>query len=271
MTSPKPESDVGVESPPDRLYVVDVATLPWVPGGTQGVTFRGQVLLSGDDGGPEAFRFRFDPCPAVHAHLHLVSQFQLLIDGEMDLPRAGASLRPIGVFYTDHSRPYGPFAVRGSHEVLVLHPRKGGLVSMADLGARRRIHTGGRERIGNEAQSEWRPVGLSATARAKVLIDIPNGPTTVLLELPPGRTFAPQAARYGRYEVVVRGSMIFDGSEVGHPGLRYVQGGSPPPPAESGPRGATLALMTFDTDAIEGGVTGDDFAVAADEAMARAI
>ena len=58
--------------------VVDAADIEWRHGETDGITFRGQILLSGDDGGPEAFRFRFDPCLAVYAHMHMVSQFQML-------------------------------------------------------------------------------------------------------------------------------------------------------------------------------------------------
>jgi hypothetical protein len=252
-------------------YVVDVADLPWRPGETEGITFRGQIALSGDDGGPEAFRFQFDPCPAVYAHLHLVSQFQFLLGGAMDLPRDSMKLRALAVHYTDHARPYGPFSVSGPHDVLVLHPRKGGLVSMADRTARRRISLGGREAAGIANTLDWRPVVAAPGLRAKVLIGIPGGPSAILLEVPPGCPVPPRAAPYGRYEVVIRGSMVLDGCEIGPPGLRFVRGDQTPSPAEAGASGATVALLTFDRDALEGGLGGDDFSTAAEQAMSRAI
>ena len=73
--------------PMQDCYIVDAANAPWKRGSTEGVTFACQVLLSGEDGGPEALRFRFDDCPSVYAHMHLTAQFQLLLNGTMDFPR----------------------------------------------------------------------------------------------------------------------------------------------------------------------------------------
>ena len=70
-----------------QCYVVDSANAPWKRNSTEGVTCACQVLLSGEDGGPEALRFRFDDCPSVYAHMHLTTQFQLLLSGCMDFPR----------------------------------------------------------------------------------------------------------------------------------------------------------------------------------------
>ena len=44
-------------------YIVDAAGAPWKRSETEGITFACQVLLSGEDGGPEAMRFRFDGRP----------------------------------------------------------------------------------------------------------------------------------------------------------------------------------------------------------------
>ena len=62
-----------------RHYVVDPALVPWKRSSSEGVSFECQVLLSGEDGGPEALRFRFEDCPSVYAHMHLTAQFQLLL------------------------------------------------------------------------------------------------------------------------------------------------------------------------------------------------
>jgi hypothetical protein len=252
-------------------YIVDCAEVPWRNGETEGIIFRGQVLLSGDDGGPEAFRFRFEPCPAVYAHMHLVSQFQLLLGGTMDLPKESMKLRPIAVHYTDHSKPYGPFAVGGDHEVLVLHPRKGGLVTMADRTARKQIHLGGRECTGMDKDVEWLPVPGHEGSRCKVLISQAAGPEVVIFELPPHTPAALPPPLYGRYEVVLQGSVIAGGRPLGPPGLRYVQGDEPPAPLTTGPDGGTVMSLSFDADALQGGLTGDGLSLAAAEAMERAI
>ena len=120
-----------------QQYIVDSANAPWKRSATEGITFACQVLLSGDDGGPEALRFRFDDCPSVYAHMHLTSQFQLLLGGSMDFPRGVKHLEALAIHYTDHNMPYGPFAVSRAHEMLVLHPRAGGIISMANHDARR--------------------------------------------------------------------------------------------------------------------------------------
>jgi hypothetical protein len=250
-------------------YIADAAAVAWRPGETEGIVFRGQILLSGEEGGPEAFRFRFEPCLAVYAHMHLVSQFQLLIGGRMDLPRATMRLRPVAVHYTDHARPYGPFSVDDGHDVLVLHPRKGGLVPMADKAARREINLGGREFSGMEKDAEWK--AMPDHVRIKVLIPSACGPEALMIDLEPGASLPEKTAAHGRYEVVLRGSMIFDGAIIEPPGLRFVRGDIRPSPAVAGPAGATVAMLAYDDDASKGGLAGDRLSRDAEAAMSRAI
>jgi hypothetical protein len=79
------------------------------------------------------------------------------------------------------------------------------------------------------------------------------------------------AAEFGRYEVVLDGSVIIEGQEIGPPGFRYVRGEQAAAPLVTGDNGASVAFLTFDRDALEGGITGEGLAVEAAEAMARAI
>ena len=79
------------------------------------------------------------------------------------------------------------------------------------------------------------------------------------------------AAEFGRYEVVLDGSVIMAGQEIGPPGFRYVRGEQAAEPLVAGNNGASVAFLTFDRDALEGGITGEGLAVVAAEAMARAI
>ena len=254
-----------------QSYIVDAAGVPWKRSATEGVTFECQVLLSGEDGGPEALRFRFDDCPSVYAHMHLTSQFQLLLNGAMEFPRGLKHLEGLAIHYTDHNMPYGPFAVSGGHEMLVLHPKAGGIISMANLDARRQINLGGRISAALASAAEWQPLPGATGTHFKLLLPHDLGPGAVVVKAPAGAALAMPPAEFGRYEVVLEGSAIIEGQEIGPPGLRYTCGTAAPAPLVTGSGGATIAFLTFDKDALEGGITGAGLSVAAAEAMARAI
>jgi hypothetical protein len=253
-------------------YIVEPEEIPWREGRVAGITFKCQVLLSGADGGPEALRFRFDPCPSVFAHMHLTSQFQLLLAGRMDFPKSTMKLRGIAVHYTDHNFPYGPFAVTDSHDMLVLHPKRGGLISMADRDARRQINLKGRHLYGAASATDGIRMADCADVICKPLIPPAAGPYAVMLECPPGTLLNFPISSSGRYEVVLAGSASVAGRSLIPPGFRYVRDdGGVASHIEAGPYGATIMLLAFDHDACEGGLTGEGLSVAAAAAMERAI
>ena len=252
-------------------YVVDSANAPWKRSASEGIAFACQVLLSGEDGGPEALRFRFDDCPSVYAHMHLTSQFQLLLNGAMDFPRGVKHLEAPAIHYTDHKMPYGPFAVSGGHDMLVLHPRAGGIISMANREARRKINLRGRLIVTLAADAQWQPLPGAEGATFKLLIRPDLGPAAVIARAPAHAALGMPAAEFGRYEVVLEGSVIIEGQKIGPPGFRYVRGEQAAEPLVTGDNGASVAFLTFDRDALEGGITGGDLAVEAAQAMARAI
>jgi len=254
-----------------QSYIVDSASAPWKRGETEGIKFACQVLLTGEDGGPEALRFRFDDCPSVYGHMHLTSQFQLLLNGTMDFPRGVKHLEPLAVHYTDHNIPYGPFAVAGGHDMLVLHPKAGGIISMANVDARRKINLGGRIFISLSSDTEWQPLPGVENGAYKLMMPPDYGPAAVVVKAPPHASLAMPAAEFGRYEVVLEGAIAVDGNVIGPPGFRYVRGESPAEPLVTGDNGASVAFLTFDRDALEGGITGEGLAAEAAEAMARAI
>lgn len=252
-------------------YVVDSSTVPWKRSSSEGIAFACQVLLSGESGGPEALRFRFDDCPSVYAHMHLTSQFQLLLGGSMDFPRGVKHLEALAIHYTDHNVPYGPFAVSGGHDMLVLHPKAGGIISMANRDARRQINLRGRIFASLGAESEWQPLPGADHAAFKLLMPADFGPAAVVVKAPARAALAMPAAEFGRYEVVLDGSAIMEGQEIGPAGFRYVRGERAADPLMTGDSGASVAFLTFDRDVLEGGITGEGLAVEAAEAMARAI
>lgn len=255
----------------EQCYIVDAARAPWKRSSIEGLTFKGQVLLSGHDGGPEALRFCFDDCPSMYAHMHLTSQFQLLLHGAMDFPRGVKHLEALAIHYTDHNMPYGPFAVSGGHDMLVLHPKAGGIISMANLEARRQINLRGRIFAALSSQAEWRPLPGVENTRFKFLTPPDFGPAAVVLNAPAHAALSMPAAEFGRYEVVLEGSAIMGGEEIAAPGFRYVRGTHPAEPIVTGDNGGTVAFLSFDRDALEGGITGEGLSLEAAEAMARAI
>lgn len=254
-----------------QCYVIDSANAPWKRSVTEGITFACQVLLSGEDGGPEAMRFRFDDCPSVYAHMHLTSQFQLLLGGSMDFPRGVKHLEALAIHYTDHNTPYGPFSVSASHDMLVLHPKAGGLIPMVNHDARRQINLSGRILASLASDCEWEALPGVDGGAFKHLIDPRLGPAAVVVRAPAHAAMAMPAAEFGRYEVVLEGSVIVEGREIAPPGFRYVRGAEPASALMTGAAGASVAFLTFDRDALEGGITGEGLSVEAAEAMARAI
>ena len=252
-------------------YIVDSANAPWKRGVSEGIAFACQVLLSGDDGGPEAMRFRFDDCPSVYAHMHLTSQFQLLLSGAMDFPRGVKHLESLAIHYTDHKMPYGPFAVSNQHDMLVLHPRAGGIISMANQDARRQINLRGRLFAALAADSEWHPLPGIDHGSYQYLMPPDFGPAAVVTRAPAHAALAMPAPEFGRYEVVIEGSVIIEGREIGAPGFRYTRGDTPAAPLLTGEHGASVAFLTFDRDALEGGIISGSLAAEAAAAMARAI
>jgi hypothetical protein len=180
-------------------------------------------------------------------------------------------LRGVAVHYTDHNFPYGPFAVAENHEMLVLHPRQGGLVSMADGEARRQINLRGRHFHRGAADTDWSVLPEFKTARSKQLISPILGPYATMIEFPPWTHVNVPSAPHGRYEVVLAGSVSILGSRLVYPGFRYVCDDKIAAPLESGPEGLTLMLLGFDSDANQGGLTGDKLSLAASAAMARAV
>jgi hypothetical protein len=255
-----------------QSYVIDSANAPWKRSATEGVAFACQVLLTGEDGGPEAMRFRFDDCPSVYAHMHLTSQFQLLLNGAMDFPRGVKHLEALAIHYTDHNMPYGPFAVSAGHDMLVLHPKAGGIISMANIEARRKINLRGRLFASLASDTEWRPLpGAEQHTVFKFLMPPDLGPAGVVVKAPPHAALGMPPAPFGRYEVVLEGSALVAGREIAPPGFRYTRGEEAAEPIVTGDDGATVAFLTFDKDALEGGITGEGLSVEAAEAMARAI
>jgi hypothetical protein len=216
-----------------------------------------QMYLKGTDNGPEAIRARISEGYEVEPHFHLAAQFQLLLDGTMKFPTF--QLEAPAIHYTEHNVPYGPFIVSRGHDMLVLHTKPGGVITMRDKERRRQANTRGREITCCAHEVEWEPLPGYAGARRKILIPASQGPSAEIIECPAGMAFTAGAPTYGRYEVILTGSAEVEGKQLGPKSLRFVAAGEQAVPLKCGPEGATLIVLTYDQDAAEsyGGSTAE--------------
>lgn len=238
-----------------RDIIVDLSQIPWKQGqeGSQRYDYR--LCVEGGDDGPEAMQVRL-PGMDVPPHFHHASQFQLLIKGSMQF--SDRKMEALSVHYTDHDVPYGPFKPDSEHSMLILHAKPGGYSPMSDKEARKLINSRGRELEGcaREAKSEPLPGG----GTCKTLLSNKDGVCVQLLECPAGAVFRGNAPLYGRYELILSGSVTVDGKQLGPDALRFVQGNEPEAPLVCGPSGASFIVLTFDSDASKayGGKALDD-------------
>ena len=86
-----------------------------------------RILLDGLDGGPEATHSH-QPGSKVRPHYHLGAQFQLVVQGKAAYPTF--QVEAIGVHYTDHNTPYGPFQTTEDYQMFVVHARPAGQLYM---------------------------------------------------------------------------------------------------------------------------------------------
>jgi hypothetical protein len=232
-------------------YIADGASQPWQtfqrPGRGE---LRVRALLDGAGGGPEAVHSIHAPGTS-HPHFHLGAQFQLVLSGAATFPKHRADA--IGVHYTDHGKPYGPFDFSENYSMMVLHAKPAGQVNLtgptADKEKSRQRNPRGREIIRSAGQAEWEPSPEAPGARRKVLFLEASGLGAEIREAPAGASLTFEAAPYGQFQIVVEGSAKAGDREIGRNGLRFVRGVEPASPLESGPEGATVVVLTYDEDA----------------------
>jgi hypothetical protein len=237
--------------------VVDLSKIPWK---TYRGTYEIQIGLDGSQG-PELVRARF-PGREVEPHYHRAAQFQLLLDGNLQFPNF--RMEGIAVHYTDHNVPYGPFTTSGRHDMVVVHTKPAGVQYMKDAirdeGLRKEINRGGREIHRSESDVEWQSVPGHESVRRKVLISLDGEPAAEVVECAAGIELPSSPAPFGRYEFVVKGSVYLNGSKLPAETVRFVQGSEPSGPLLAGPEGASVVVLTFDSDAANnygGSVLGD--------------
>jgi len=94
--------------------------------------------------------------------------------------------------------------------MLVLHPRQGGLVSMADREARKQINLAGRQLVAMDQDRGWVEALGPEGVRCKFLLPPGAGPQAMLLESPRRWLMPVPVPAFGRYEVVLDGSVMVE-------------------------------------------------------------
>jgi hypothetical protein len=232
----------------NQEIVVDLSQVPWK---TYRGTYEIQIGLDGSQG-PELVRARF-PGREVEPHYHRAAQFQLLLDGNLQFP--DFQMEGIAVHYTDHNVPYGPFTTSGRHDMVVVHTKPAGVQYMKDAVRdsvlRKEINRTGRETHRSASEVEWQSVPGREGIRRKTLFAQDGGPAAEILECAPGVELDRTSAPFGRYEFIVKGSALLNGTELGPETARFVQSMERTAALRSGPNGATFVVLTFDRDAAE--------------------
>jgi hypothetical protein len=230
----------------NQEIIVDLSKVPWK---TYRGTYEIQIGLDGSQG-PELVRARF-PGREVEPHYHRAAQFQLLLDGTLQFP--AFRMEGIAVHYTDHNVPYGPFTTGGPHDMVVVHTKPAGVQyvrdAIRDPALRKEINRTGRELHCSAGEVEWQSVRGHEGVRRKILVSLDGGPAAEVVECAPGVALPGSAARFGRYEFVVKGSAYREGNKLGPETVRFVQSTEPAATLTSGSDGATFVILTFDSDA----------------------
>ncbi len=204
------------------------------------------LLLDGSDGGPEAVH-SVQPNASVPPHFHQGAQFQLVLQGSLQFPHL--RLDAIAVHYTDHNVPYGPFTATSDSRMMVVHAKPAGQIYMNEPGATRQTNPLGRA-IGISASDiTWETLVGHTRVRCKRLIDEPTGLRAMILQGAAADTIDLGMSRFGRFDIVLSGSIDVGGTALGKNSLRFVSGDVIPAPAVCGPHGATVVVLDFDQDA----------------------
>ena len=90
-----------------------------------------------------------------------------------------------------------------------------------------------------DKDQEWFQFPGLEGALCKFLIPPGAGPEAIVVTCPPNRMMPVPMAAYGRYEVVLDGSIRLEGRPLGAAALRYVVGDEQPEPIEIGSDGAS--------------------------------
>ena len=232
-----------------REYLANVNHSAWIesPNVVAGkpITRHQRLIEDGEDGPEASISTRTNGY--APPHLHPAAQFQLVVSGTSRYPTY--EIPAVGVHYTDHCVPYGPFDTSPDYCHFVLHTKPGSQVLMTNKSVRGKTNRTGRDIIAADKDFPWTPFPGHPNARRKLLIDIPSGVRAELVECSPGMEMATGSAPHGRYEIVLKGLVSVSGRTLEQHGLRFVIGEESPKPLLVGPQGATVVLLEYDQDA----------------------
>ena len=234
-------------------YLLDEPGQEWKEENPNRKGYFTKRLANGWDGGPDGHVGKPKEGESAPPHFHDVAQFQLSLEGSITFP--GHPLEAIGVYYTDPYTAYGPFVTGPDHFRAVLRPGPAGhsldkgIVWMSDREKRKLRNPRGREYYGQSKEAQWEDLtGSLAGARRQVLFgkDNEEGPGAQIWECPPNMTIQQNAAPFGEYHIILKGSAQWGNQEMKPYSMRYVVGDESPTALTAGPEGATWLILNYD-------------------------
>jgi hypothetical protein len=175
------------------------------------------------DRGPQAFRVNCRPGYVIRPHFHRIDQYQIFVAGGAIMGKHDCN--PVTVHYTDAFTPYGPINC--------------GPEGMSFFNLRSRCDVGAHYMPGSKDEMERR-AGRGITASCRLTLDEGAGPmryhalfgpcedglgASEVVCGPSAPIIDVVAAGSGRYQLVLEGSVVLDGKELGPGSVTFVPPG----------------------------------------------
>lgn len=217
-------------------------------------SFRGhtEYLIESKAGprpAPQAFLVHQQPGWVLPTHFHLEEQFQVVTAGGGTL--GSHAVAPITLHYSSREAGYGPL-VAGPQGLDYLTLR-----AVTDPGAwylpesRAKMRRGVRKRQATVGPIAVPPGPARMARTVPITADLiaagTEGLAAWMLHLPPGGQCMapPQQTSGGRYHVVVGGSLLVDGAEVGPPACIWRGSEDKPLPVHAASQGLDLLVLQY--------------------------
>jgi hypothetical protein len=222
---------------------------PYTPrSGESNLRFFGSDTRGDMTPGPVAFLAHIDEDIQVDAHFHNVDQFQLLFGGSDSYYQRHPMPKAL-LHYSDAYTVYGPFGAR-SQEPMEYFTLRGGPSNLHGTmpGARDKLVYRGRRHQSMTLDPFLE--GEDGPGDGKVTVDTlftddTDGLGCYLVRLGPAAEFTPPDGelRTGRYTVVLKGDMHYDGRVFGPRSVGWSTGEAPQVTVQGGQNGAVVCFF----------------------------
>jgi hypothetical protein len=211
--------------------------------GASATDFIGRRAETSDH--PLAFLVNGPPAYVIPPHFHEIDQYQLFVGGSATLGKHAVASG--SVHYADAYTPYGPITANAEgFNYLTLRPRSIiGYHEMPGEGSLLKPVNEARGRRGRMMVADIDPALPLATG-SEALFEEPDGIAAYRLTAGPGDALPqPHLTHGGAYYVVMSGTITSEGTTYPERATIWIGRDEAPPAMVAGPKGASVAFMSF--------------------------